>query len=305
MTHYLKAFSPLDEEVSKRATTVYLVNAVHHMLPKSLCNVCSLLPGKKKLAFSVIWEMTPEAEVVDHRFAKTVIKSCYQMSYEQAQTMINESTGEWTALNLADLSSDEPPKQIREVVTDLYKLSSQLRERRFADGALSINQPKLQILLDNETKIPISYRIEERQESNRLIEEFMLLANMTVAKHLYENMGDTAFLRSHGEPLTRTLTRTAEDLARLGIILDIESAASLQASLELHEKSRLEGEDEDFATNCRMMVINCLVAQSMPVREQRSKSILTINFVSAKPKVATSQSIIIIFSVQSICVLER
>ncbi|XP_043279346.1 DIS3-like exonuclease 2 isoform X2 [Venturia canescens] len=264
VTHYLKAFSPLDEEVSKRATTVYLVNTVYHMLPKLLCNVCSLLPGKEKLSFSVVWEMTPEAKVVKHRFAKSVIKSCYQMSYEQAQTIIDESTGEWTALDLMDLEADGPSNDIREVVNHLYKLSTQLRERRFADGAMSINQPKLQILLDQETRIPISYRIEERQESNRLIEEFMLLANMTVAKHLYENMGDTAFLRSHGEPLDRTLKRTTEDLARLGVILNIESAASLQASLVRHEQTGLEENGDEFITNCRMMVINSLVAQSMP-----------------------------------------
>ena len=269
VTTYLKAFSPLDNEVSKRATTVYLANTVYHMLPKSLCQLCSLLPGHDKLSFSVIWEMTPKAEVVNHRFTKSIINSCYQMAYEEAQAMIDEPSKEWSKADLKrpdSLKGEKySPKNLCETVNDLYKLSAQMRAKRYADGALSINQTKLQMILDPETKLPISYCLEERQDSNRLIEEFMLLANMTVAKHLYETLPDTALLRIHGTPVRRVLTRTAEDLGHLGVHLNTKTAGTLQSSLDLYEKTGLEGEDQRFVTSCRMMVINTLCAQAMPV----------------------------------------
>lgn len=265
VTRYLEAFSPLDEEVLKRATTVYLVNTVYHMLPKSLLQVCSLRPGHDKLSFSVIWEMTPEAQVIKHRFAKSVVNSCYQMSYEEAQSMINEPSRDWSEAELPGLKGKFSANDLCETVNMLYGLSTHMREKRFADGALSINQPKLQIILDVETRQPMSYRLEERQESNRLIEEFMLLANMTVAKHLYDNIPDTALLRIHGKPLKRVLSRTTEDLGRLGVHLNPESAGSLQSSLSIYEKTGLSSLEHKFVTDCRMMVINVLCAQSMPV----------------------------------------
>ena len=167
MTHYLEAFTPLDRKVADRATTVYLVDNVYHMLPKQLCQVCSLLPGQDKLAFSVIWEMTPTAEVISHRFAKTVIKSCCQMAYSQAQAMIENPSNDWSNDPSLNIKGNFAGSQLCTTVNNLYKLSSQMRKRRFSTGALRIDQPKLYISLDKETGIPMSCSIEEQKESNK------------------------------------------------------------------------------------------------------------------------------------------
>lgn len=291
VTHYLKAFTALDEKVAERATTVYLVDNVFHMLPKQLCEVCSLQPGRDKLTFSVIWEMTPAAEVVRQRFAKTVINSCCQLSYEQAQAMIDNPLIDWSMDTQLIVKGEHDATQLCEVINDLYKLSLQMRDKRFVDGALRIDQPKLCITLDPRTGYPFSCFIEENKDSNRfvnnhfasskrnlilkndlnpnelffiyrLIEEFMLLANMSVAKQIYDTMPDDALLRSHKEPSTRILTQTRDMLEKFGIILDIESSGALQTSLT---ECDIET-SSNFATKSRMLVINSLCAKSMTVR---------------------------------------
>lgn len=259
VTHYLKAFTALDEKVAERATTVYLVDNVFHMLPKQLCEVCSLQPGRDKLTFSVIWEMTPAAEVVRQRFAKTVINSCCQLSYEQAQAMIDNPLIDWSMDTQLIVKGEHDATQLCEVINDLYKLSLQMRDKRFVDGALRIDQPKLCITLDPRTGYPFSCFIEENKDSNRLIEEFMLLANMSVAKQIYDTMPDDALLRSHKEPSTRILTQTRDMLEKFGIILDIESSGALQTSLT---ECDIET-SSNFATKSRMLVINSLCAKSM------------------------------------------
>ena len=292
VTHYLEAFSPLDMKVADRATTVYLVDNVYHMLPKQLCQVCSLLPGQSKLAFSVIWEITSTAEVIRHRFAKTVIMSCCQMAYGQAQAMIENPSYDWSKDASLNIKGNFQASQLCEIVNNLYKLSSQMRERRFSTGALKIDQPKLYISLDKETGIPVSCSIEEQKESNRfiisnyfsklvyflffvysiiflffsLIEEFMLLANMTVAKQIYETIPETALLRSHKEPSMRVLTQSRDMLEKFGVILNIESAGTLQTSLSQYRSEVTAESAENFAAKCRMMVINSLCAKSMTVR---------------------------------------
>ncbi|XP_033211110.1 DIS3-like exonuclease 2 isoform X2 [Belonocnema kinseyi] len=263
VTHYLEAFTPLDKRVADRATTVYLVDNVYHMLPKQLYQVSSLLPGEDKLAFSVIWEMTPTAEVISHRFAKTVINSCCQMAYGQAQAMIENPTHDWSTDPTLNIKGHFVGSQLSTMVNNLFKLSSQMRERRFATGALRIDQPKLYISLDRETGIPISCSIEEQKESNKLIEEFMLLANMTVARQLYDTVPESALLRSHKEPSLRVLTQTRDMLEKFGVILNIESAGTLQESLSQYESEVSNESTENFAAKCRMIVINSLCAKSM------------------------------------------
>lgn len=144
-----------------------MVDNVYHMLPHQLCLACSLLPGKDKLAFTVILEMTPEAEVVSHRFTKSVINSCCQMSYGQAQIMIDDEMYNWSEDDSLKIKGDYEPIDLVRVVRNLYKLSRHMNKRRFDTGALKIDQPKLHVFLDKETKIPTSYKLEERQESNR------------------------------------------------------------------------------------------------------------------------------------------
>lgn len=172
VTHYLKFFSPLDMEVSKRATSIYLPHTTYHMLPEKLCQICSLSAGEDKLAFSIIWEMTSDAEIVKHRFAKTVIRSCCQMSYDMAQAMI-ENPVKSQFKDFLDTKGNYTMSSLSNVVNNLFKLSNQLRNKRFDNGALMLDQPKLQICMDTmlsqEHKIPmpVNYRLEEKKDSNR------------------------------------------------------------------------------------------------------------------------------------------
>lgn len=172
VTHYLEFLSPLDVEVSKRATTIYLPHTAYHMLPEKLCQICSLSAAKDRLAFSVIWEMTPDAEIVKHRFAKTVIRSCCQMSYDIAQAMI-ENPGKTRFKNFPNIKGNYTVSSLSHIMNNLFKLSCQLRNKRFVNGALRLDQPKLQICIDTVLSrehgipIPVNYRLEEKKDSNR------------------------------------------------------------------------------------------------------------------------------------------
>ncbi|KYM95072.1 PREDICTED: DIS3-like exonuclease 2 [Cyphomyrmex costatus] len=239
VTHYLKFFSPLDKEVLKRATTVYLPHMTSHMLPEELCKVCSLLPGKDSLAFSVIWEMTPEAKIVKHRFAKTMIRSCCQMSYDSAQAMLNDPKKSWPE-DFLDIKGDYTASLLSDIVNKLFKLSTQLQNKRFVNGALKLCKPNLRIDVDpvlsqeHGIPIPVNYHVLEKTDSNSLVEEFMLLANMTVAVQLYTAIPETALLRVHKEP-KHNLYSLRDMLQKYGIHLNIETAYDLQASINRYE----------------------------------------------------------------------
>ncbi|XP_043598986.1 DIS3-like exonuclease 2 isoform X2 [Bombus pyrosoma] len=263
VTHYVEFLSPLDIQVSKRATTIYMADNVYHMLPKELCQLCSLSPGQDKLAFSVIWEMTQDAKVVKHRFAKTVIRSCCQMSYQHVQKMIENPEYNWPDDSIY-IDGNYKLSDLSIKVNILHNLAVQMRKRRFQNGALQINQPKLYVSVDRITGLPVSYNIEEQQDSNRLIEEFMLLANMTVATHLYNVIPETALLRNHREPSKHILSTTQDMLQKFGIHLDIESSTSLHTSMKRCEEG-LETEDDErrIIMKYRMMVINSLCSRAM------------------------------------------
>jgi len=142
------------------------------MLPEALCKVCSLFSGKDKLAFSVIWEITPEAEIVKYRFAKTVIRSCCQMSYDSAQAMLDDPEKSWPK-DFLDIKGDYTVSLLSDLVNKLFKLSTQLQNKRFGHGALRLNKPTLQICIDpvlsqeHEIPIPVDYYVYESTDSHR------------------------------------------------------------------------------------------------------------------------------------------
>lgn len=267
VTHYLEFSSPLDVEVSKRATTIYLPHTAYHMLPEKLCQICSLSAAKDRLAFSIIWEITPDAEIVKHRFAKTVIRSCCQMSYEMAQAMI-ENPEETQFENFPDIEN-YTVSSLSNIVNNLFQLSSHLRNKRFANGALRLDQPKLQICLDTTLSqehgipIPINYRLEERKDSNSLIEEFMLLANMTVATKLYTAFPKTALLRIHKDPSKYSLNSLCDTLQKFGIHLNGETAKNLQDSIRHYENPENNATTLNNSMKYIMMVIINLCSKTM------------------------------------------
>lgn len=143
------------------------------MLPEQLCRVCSLLPGKDRLTFSVIWEMTPNAEIIKQRFAKTIVKSCCRMSYESAQVMI-DNPKITSSKDILDIKGDYTVASLSDIVNNLFKLSVILRNKRYTNGALRLDQPRIEICMDPSIiqgecgiPIPVNYQLKEYKDSNR------------------------------------------------------------------------------------------------------------------------------------------
>ncbi|KAG7296075.1 hypothetical protein JYU34_021171 [Plutella xylostella] len=254
VAHFLTENTILDEKVSEKATTIYLVEKAYHMLPDDLCMLCSLFPGVDKLAFSVFWEITKDAKVLKHRFAKTVIHSCAQLSYEHAQAVLDDK--EDAQKDFPEIYNGFEYSDIHKVIKTLGSISAIFRKNRFDGGALRIDQPKVAFQLSPTNGLPDSYYIYESKQSHQLIEEFMLLANMTVANRIYEDHPTLAFLRCHPEPSLYMLRQLAKALAPMGIDLDITSAGELHRSL-------LPYVGPDNTDRGKAMVLNMLCAKPM------------------------------------------
>ncbi|KAG8286939.1 DIS3-like exonuclease 2 [Homalodisca vitripennis] len=261
VSHFLHANTLLDETVCKRATTVYLVQRVYHMLPVELCQLCSLTPGEDKLAFSVFVEMTPNAEVVSHRFARSVIHSCAKLAYEHAQMVIDNPEKTFTSEDFPEIHNGFTAEDCAATVRELYKLSAIMRRRRFDSGALRIDQPKLCFHLDSDTLTPLTSFIYENKESHRLIEEFMLLANMTVAEHIYAAFPRLAFLRHHLPPRPNMMAELQKRMEMYGVNLDITDAGTMHSSMCKYS-SQMPEEDPAWSW-ARYVVLNHLCAKPM------------------------------------------
>ena len=167
VSHYVKEGSIIDKEAAKRATSVYLVDRTIPMLPERLRNfICSLRPDEEKLAYSVIFEMNEKAEVKNYRIRHTVIKSNRRFTYEEAQQIIETGEGDY-----------------KEEVLQLNCLAQILREKRMAAGSINFDRCEVKFEID-ETGKPLSVYFKVSKEANKLIEEFMLLANKTVAEYV-------------------------------------------------------------------------------------------------------------------------
>ena len=164
VTHYVKPDTIIDREAQKRATSVYLVDRVVPMLPEHLCNgICSLRPEEDKLAFSVIFEMTPDARVLSSKIARTVIRSDRRFAYEEAQTVIETGMGDCV-----------------EAITTLNGLAKILRKNRYEDGSVDFDRAEVKFDI-SEDGTPTGVYFKVSKDANKLIEEFMLLANKAVA----------------------------------------------------------------------------------------------------------------------------
>lgn len=254
VAHFLTENTLLDHMVAQKATTIYLVERAYHMLPDELCMLCSLFPGVDKLAFSVFWEITPDAKILSRRFAKTVIHSCAQLAYEHAQAILDDS--ENSVANFPETYNGYEYKDICKTIKVLGKIAATLRTNRFDNGALRIDQPKVYFRLNVNDGLPESFWIYENKESHQLIEEFMLLANMTVASQIREDHPKLAFLRCHPPPSGYMMKQLAKALIPMGIELDISSAGNLHRSLQPHVGP--ESTDQGKA-----MVLNMLCAKPM------------------------------------------
>ena len=203
VSHYVKEGSAIDKEAVKRATSVYLVDRTIPMLPERLCNfICSLRPDEEKLAYSVIFNMDENTVVKDYRIRHTVIKSNRRFTYEEAQQIIETGEGDY-----------------KEEILELNKLAQILRQRRLENGAINFDRCEVKFEIDEKGK-PLSVYFKVSKEANKLIEEFMLLANRTVAEHIGKvpkNKKPKVFpYRIHDLPDPDKLDNLSQFIARFG-----------------------------------------------------------------------------------------
>uniref|UniRef100_A0A6G1SHV5 DIS3-like exonuclease 2 n=1 Tax=Aceria tosichella TaxID=561515 RepID=A0A6G1SHV5_9ACAR len=234
VSHFVREMSSVDYFARQRTTSVYLVNRVIPMLPRPLCeHMCSLNPDEPKLTFSVIWKMDKYGRVIDEWFGKTIIKSCVKLSYEQAQDLIDRPDNiSWIEedVNMPRLRSFDWNRISKAVIT-LNRIAQNMRTKRFSDGALRIDNVKIKYELDQESGLPTGFSFETRTDANYLIEEFMLKANMSVAKKIYDYSNEFAFLRRHPPSHPQVLKEVKEFCDAKGYPMDITSAGSIQKSI--------------------------------------------------------------------------
>ncbi|XP_043347734.1 DIS3-like exonuclease 2 isoform X6 [Dermochelys coriacea] len=232
VSYFVLEGTALDQVASGRATSVYLVQKVIPMLPRLLCEeLCSLNPMKDRLTFSVMWKMTPEGKILDEWFGRTVICSCVKLSYDHAQSMIENPNKVFASEELPPVSPQHPVDEIHQAVLNLHQIAKHLRKQRFIDGALRLDQLKLSFTLDKESGMPQGCYIYQYRDSNKLVEEFMLLANMAVAHQIYRSFPQQALLRRHPPPQTKMLNDLMEFCDQLGLEIDFSSAGALHKSL--------------------------------------------------------------------------
>lgn len=211
VTYYVTPGSIIDREAESRATSVYLVDRTIPMLPERLCNlICSLRPDEEKLCFSCVFELNKEAEILNYRICRTIIKSDRRYTYEEAQEVIENGEGE-----------------NKDAILTLDALAKKLRARRFKNGAINFERYEVKFEIDENGK-PLSVYFKESKDANKLIEEFMLLANRTVAEFVGKvkkgQAKKTFVYRIHELPDPDKMENFATFIRRFGYRLKIDGS---------------------------------------------------------------------------------
>ncbi|KAI9691861.1 MAG: exosome catalytic subunit dis3 [Bathelium mastoideum] len=243
VSNFVKPNNAMDEEASMRGTTVYLVDKRIDMLPTLLgTDLCSLKPYVERYAFSVLWEISPDAEVVRTDFTKSVIRSREAFSYEQAQVRIDDKS-----------QNDELTQGMRALMT----LSKRLRQKRMDAGALNLASPEVRVEAESETSDPMDVHTKQMLDTNSLVEEFMLLANVSVAQRVYESFPQTALLRRHGTPPRTNFEELQSQLkVKKNMELRTESSKAVAESLD----TCIDPSQPFFNTLVRIMATRCMMS---------------------------------------------
>lgn len=232
VSHYVEADGTIDKEAKERATSIYLVDRVIPMLPEVLSNdLCSLRPNTDRLAFSAVFELSPQAEVVAQWYGQTIIHSDKRFSYQDAQKVLDDGTGEY---------HDELA-----IMMDLGRI---LRKKRYKNGAIAFEQPEVKFELDEGGK-PVRAYVKERTETMMMIEDFMLLANREVATYVNklakERGQDAAFIyRIHDVPNPDKIEELATFVHALGYEFDTHKG-TVDAKAINHLLQQLDGKPEE------------------------------------------------------------
>lgn len=231
VTHYVRPGSIIDKEGKERATSVYLVDRTIPMLPEHLSNgICSLRPDEDKLTYSVIFQMTDNAEIKQYEIAKTVTRSDRRFTYEEAQQVIETGKGDF-----------------KEEILTLDRLAKILRKKRFNSGAIAFDRVEVRFEIDDKGK-PLSVFFKEQKDANKLIEEFMLLANKTVATHIGKpgrgQKAKTFVYRVHDVPNPDKLENFSQFIRKFGYNLKTSGKQSAISSAINNLLDQVEGKKE-------------------------------------------------------------
>ncbi len=247
VSHYVQPDTILDEEAYNRATSVYLVDRVVPMLPEILSNgVCSLRPNEEKLTFSAIFEINDKAEVLKKWFGRTVIYSDRRFAYEEAQQIIETKGNNIPPEISLTGKAYQVEQKIVTAILKLDELAKKLRKKRLEQGAITFDKLEVKFNLD-ENNVPTGVYFRESKDANKLIEEFMLLANKKVAEFIGQNKqgtptNNTFVYRIHDEPDIDKLAGLQQIISKFGYKINTQSRETISQSLnkllqDVHGKS--------------------------------------------------------------------
>lgn len=241
VSHFIRPNNALDLEAASRATTVYLVDKRIDMVPELLSsNLCSLRGNVERFAFSCVWELDEKANILKTKFHKSVIESKAALTYEQAQIIIDDKN-----------SNDDIALSLRQ----LNKLAKILKKRRTDNGALVLASPEIRFQVESETAAPIDVEMKEMRDTNSMVEEFMLLANISVAEKIEKEFPEFAMLRRHPTPPQTNFDPLIKSVRHQGFDIDTSTGKALADSLDRIVKP----ENPYFNTMLRILATRCML----------------------------------------------
>ncbi|SFN56704.1 ribonuclease R [Salegentibacter flavus] len=232
VAHYVQPGNILDEEAYERATSVYLVDRVVPMLPEVLSNnACSLRPNEEKYTFSAVFEIDKNTKIIKEWFGRTVTFSDARFAYEEAQHIIETKGGDIPAEISIQEEAYSVKDEIVEAVTVMNDLAKTMRSKRMREGAISFDKVEVKFELDEENE-PVGVFFKTSKDANKLIEEFMLLANRKVAEFIGKQKEKKTFVyRCHDEPDDSKLASLSNLVAKFGHKLNLKDKKSVSSSL--------------------------------------------------------------------------
>jgi ribonuclease R len=255
VSHYLIPETELDEEAYKRGTSVYLVDRCVPMLPEKLSNgLCSLRPHEDKLCFSAVFKMDQNGHVLEEWFGKTVIHSNHRFTYEEAQNIIESSQKDVKPIKIDDelsglgnISDKVLVNELGKAIINLDKYAKKMRKARFNKGSISFDKQEVRFKLDENNK-PIDIIFKVGKDSNKLIEEYMLLANRRVAEFINQK-GLPMVNRAHDKPDETRLQSLKDFIQQFGYKINIDTPEDTTRTLNNLLLNIRGTTEEDMITN--------------------------------------------------------
>ena len=232
VSHYVIPGTVLDDEAYERATSIYLVDRVVPMLPERLSNgACSLRPHEEKYTFSAVFQMNDKCEIKNEWFGRTVTYSDARFAYEEAQAVIESKTNEIPQDVSLTGKAYKTDQTIADAILKMDELAKKMRSQRMREGAISFDKVEVKFNLDEEAN-PVGVFFKTSKDANKLIEEFMLLANRKVSEFVGKQKPQKTFVyRVHDEPDESKLAQLQTTVARFGHKLNFRDKSSISSSL--------------------------------------------------------------------------